>query len=59
VRQRDGEVVPVISVDRLTVGSGRKGPVTAAIQAAYFRVARGQDNAHPEWRTAVYRRSGG
>jgi len=53
------EVVPVISVDRLTVGSGRKGPVTAAIQAAYFRVARGQDNAHPEWRTAVYRRSGG
>ena len=48
------EVVPVVSVDRLPVGTGRKGPVTAAIQEAYFRVARGQDNAHPEWRTPVY-----
>lgn len=49
------EVVPVNSVDRLVVGSGRKGPVTAAIQETYFRVARGQDNAYPEWRTPVYR----
>jgi branched-chain amino acid aminotransferase len=49
------EVVPVNSVDRLVVGAGRKGPVTAAIQEAYFRVARGQDNAYPEWRTPVYR----
>jgi branched-chain amino acid aminotransferase len=48
------EVVPVVSVDRLTVGSGRKGPVTAAIQETYFRVARGQDNAYPEWRSPVY-----
>ncbi len=51
------EVVPVTSVDRLTVGNGRKGPVTAAIQDAYFRVARGQDNAYPEWRTPVYRKA--
>jgi len=51
------EVVPVIAVDRLPVGDGRKGPVTAAIQDAYFRVARGQDNAYPEWRTPVYRKA--
>ena len=51
------EVVPVISVDRLQVGAGRKGPVTAAIQDTYFRVARGQDNAYPEWRTPVYGRA--
>ena len=51
------EVVPVISVDRLQVGGGRKGPVTAAIQDTYFRVARGQDNAYPEWRTPVYGRA--
>lgn len=49
------EVVPVVSVDRLQLGSGGKGQVTAAIQEAYFHVARGQDNAHPEWRTPVYR----
>ncbi len=52
------EVVPVVSVDRLPVGSGQKGPVTAAIQDAYFHIARGQDNAHPEWRTPVYGRAG-
>lgn len=48
------EVVPVIAVDRLPVGNGRIGPVTAAIQDTYFRVARGQDDAYPEWRTPVY-----
>jgi branched-chain amino acid aminotransferase len=47
------EVVPVISVDRLPVGSGKKGPLTQAIQAAYFAVATGDDSGHPEWRTAV------
>lgn len=47
------EVVPVISVDQLPVGSGKKGPLTQAIQAAYFAVATGDDSAHPEWRTAV------
>ena len=52
------EVVPVTAVDRLPVGEGSKGPVTAAIQGAYFRVARGQDNAYPEWRTPVYRKEG-
>lgn len=51
------EVVPVTSVDRLPVSEGRKGPMTAAIQDAYFRVARGQDNAYPEWRTPVYQRA--
>lgn len=48
------EVVPIVSVDRMTVGQGKKGKVTAAIQEVYFRVARGQDNSHPEWRTPVY-----
>ena len=36
------------AVDWLPVGSGGKGPVTAAVQDAYFRVARGRDNVHPE-----------
>jgi branched-chain amino acid aminotransferase len=48
------EVVPVIAVDRLAVGSGKKGPLTQKIQDAYFRVARGDDTSHPEWRTPVY-----
>jgi branched-chain amino acid aminotransferase len=52
------EVVPVTAVDRIPVGQGRKGQITAAIQDAYFRVARGHDNAYPEWRTPVYRKTG-
>ena len=52
------EVVPVTAEDRIPVGQGRKGQITAAIQDAYFRVARGHDNAYPEWRTPVYRKTG-
>jgi branched-chain amino acid aminotransferase len=47
------EVVPVISVDRINVGSGCRGPLTEAIQNAYFAVATGEDSSHPEWRTTV------
>ena len=47
------DVVPIISVDNITVGNGEKGPLTQAIQGAYFQVGTGEDPAHPEWRTAV------
>jgi len=32
------EVTPVKSVDRIPVGSGERGPITAAIQKAYFDI---------------------
>jgi branched-chain amino acid aminotransferase len=52
------EVVPIVSVDRLVVGNGKKGEITEAIQKVYFDVARGRDAAgHAEWRTPVYRRN--
>lgn len=47
------EVVPVVSVDKIPVGTGKKGPLTQAIQDAYFDVVTGTDSAHPEWRTLV------
>jgi branched-chain amino acid aminotransferase group I len=47
------DVVPVMSVDRIDVGNGKKGPVTQAIQDAYFSVGKGEDASHPEWRTRV------
>ena len=37
------------------VGDGAIGPVAKAIGDAYFGLARGDDVAHPEWRTPVYR----
>jgi branched-chain amino acid aminotransferase len=48
------EVVPVVSVDRLAVGDGRKGRITAAIQKIYFDIARGCNDTHANWRTPVY-----
>lgn len=35
------EVCPVRSVDRITIGSGRMGPVTKAIQQAFFGIVTG------------------
>lgn len=36
------EVVAVRSVDKITVGSGRKGPVTAALEARFFDIVNGR-----------------
>jgi branched-chain amino acid aminotransferase len=53
------DVVPIISVDHITVGNGNKGPVTQAIQDAYFRIGTGEDPAHAEWRTGLNANSNG
>ena len=36
------EVTPIKSVDRITVGTGRRGPVTEAIQQRFFQIVRGE-----------------
>jgi branched-chain amino acid aminotransferase len=36
------EISPVRSVDHMTVGQGRRGPVTAAIQTAFFERVQGE-----------------
>lgn len=48
------EVTPIVSVDRMQTGSGRRGPVAEEIQDIYFAIARGADKSHAEWRTPVY-----
>jgi len=48
------EIMPVASVDRLPVGTGKVGPVTREIAEAYARVVRGTDRRHPRWRTPVW-----
>jgi branched-chain amino acid aminotransferase len=39
------EITPIRSVDRITVGSGRRGEMTAALQDEFFKVIRGQKPA--------------
>jgi branched-chain amino acid aminotransferase len=46
-------VVPVISVDGRTVGSGRPGPVTLRLSEMLTEVSRGGVGTHPEWREPV------
>ncbi len=48
------EIMPVASVDRIPLGTGAPGSVTARIRDAYASVVRGKDPRHPEWRTAVW-----
>jgi branched-chain amino acid aminotransferase len=36
------EVTPIRSVDRITVGRGRRGPVTEAIQQRFFQIVKGE-----------------
>ena len=47
------EVTPISSVDRLPVGSGDRGPVTRAIQDAFFGIVKGQAPDLREWLTPV------
>jgi branched-chain amino acid aminotransferase len=36
------EVTPIRSVDRIPVGSGRRGPITAAVQETFFGIVQGE-----------------
>lgn len=47
------EVTPVRSVDGIRVGGGKRGPVTAALQRAYFATVRGEREDERGWLTYV------
>jgi branched-chain amino acid aminotransferase len=52
------EVTPVLSLDRIPVGDGNRGPITRRLQELYSKVVRGEDGARGDWRTPVYSRLG-
>ncbi len=43
------EVVPIASVDDRRVGSGEPGPVTRALQEAFFAAVRGEVDRYKDW----------
>jgi branched-chain amino acid aminotransferase len=47
------EVTPIRSVDRIPVGSGRRGPVTERIQKDFFGLLRGDLEDRYGWLTPV------
>lgn len=48
------EVTPIRSIDKITVGSGRRGPITAVLQEAFFEVINGIVPDRYGWLTYVY-----
>jgi branched-chain amino acid aminotransferase len=47
------EVTPITSVDRIVVGNGERGPITKAVQDAFFSIVRGEGADRHGWLTAV------
>ena len=50
------EVTPIRSIDRITVGRGRRGPVTEAIQQRFFQIVKGEAPDTHGWLQPVYSR---
>lgn len=48
------EVTPIKSVDKIPVGAGRRGPITAAIQEAFFDIVTGRAEDRHGWLEFVY-----
>jgi len=47
------EITPIRSVDRIVVGPGRRGPVTARLQAYFFNIVSGKVPDRHHWLTPV------
>ena len=45
------EVTPIREVDRRIIGQGCRGPVTGALQEAYFKVLHGENPKYGKWLT--------
>lgn len=47
------EVTPIREIDDRAIGTGKPGPITKALQAAYFDLVRGNSTDHNEWLTYI------
>jgi branched-chain amino acid aminotransferase len=47
------EITPIRSVDRIPVGSGKRGPITTKIQSEYMGIAEGRLADRYGWRTGI------
>lgn len=47
------EITPIVEVDNRKIGDGKRGPLTAKLQTAFFDVVHGRDKNWTAWRTPV------
>jgi hypothetical protein len=50
------EITPIRSVDRIKVGTGGRGELTASIQKRFFEITKGEYPAPGDWLTYVRER---
>lgn len=48
------EITPIRSVDKIAIGEGTRGPVTTAVQRAFFDIINGEAPDRHGWLTYVY-----
>jgi branched-chain amino acid aminotransferase len=48
------EVTPIRSIDKITIGAGRRGPITEKLQRTFFEVINGEIPDRHGWLTYVY-----
>ena len=51
------EVTPIRELDNRTIGEGKRGPITAKLQAMYFDCVTGKSAQHMDWVTPVSEKS--
>ena len=47
------EVTPVRELDDRTIGEGKPGPITQALQSDFFKIVRGEDPTYANWLTPI------
>ena len=47
------EITPIVSIDRIKIGDGARGPITKKLQDAYFDHVMGRVEDKHGWRTMV------
>jgi branched-chain amino acid aminotransferase len=53
------EITPIRSVDKIVIGAGKRGPITTAIQRAFFDIINGVAPDAHHWLTYVYQDAAG
>lgn len=47
------EVSPIVSVDKITIGNGKRGPITTKVQSLFFDIVEGKKEDKYGWLTPV------
>ncbi len=48
------EITPIRSIDKIEIGSGRRGEITKKLQDAFFNIFTGETDIPQEWLTPIY-----